>query len=886
MDSTNASADDSAVAITPSPRPTRNRRKRNISYPGEADLTAHEKQKAVNMRNCQWRRYNRERDESNAQSNLVESLKKENNSLRNKNNNLKQMIRRLNNSLDGGDVGATLVAATSVIMPGTHEITRAKAIVEVIYNGEAFGKAGRAALEEYVALIMAQKYPPERLLHVMDTTITLSLTSISGLARADPSLQPGEKALIPGGDAVGRRMHQLNKYILSRIHFHYHRNGWDEVAQWDSEMSMRLFLHHTGLMPHAVAASTMWARPTAPPVLAYTFDGVGFTKGAVRKKGAVMGGWKAVDSRSVDSAGGLMFRDEDGNEENTQSSKTIFLTDFTSSPETKDTYMSAPFSTSFRLISRVRRHGLPCRGMEPWLWPIRPLTVWLMADKVGHQKATRMGGALHLGGADMPCYDCGVCKTNLGRYRTGEKRCDWCKKEENDKCPCTEIVTRAKAEEYRVELHKIIRIETAAGRINYKPPKRDGDRRNPVHSKRPTADAMQRIHEEDALDPSRWYEHRYLDDETDLYCAECKLSIDERTTNNDASHLLFDPTDESQQDEQRALVLEELGKRNVLSSLPTVGRPSDGEIKAVLVKRMEMVERVQHMRRVLLRHDNLYGTRLSMIGIDNPVHPEDCVTDLLHQLKNVVAKHLEVLLLQGWQKHAGDNLTQRQARVRWKKEVEAAMGQLIGKWEIPIDNGTIGKIATAKISDFSIVRDNFSVIVPIILSGHSAPYIARWVNCCNLMKETLVLCAKPGVCTVEDADAMQRKAYAHWKEWGPLAGNKRYSNYLHDLHCGHVRADMIKTGGLFRFQQQGTEKMMGMANRKYHNNSNKGGGHSNREGFLAQVGKWSGRHHFWLVGEAQKFFDRKAEDGGRAYNSLQPARPLCEQDRSTTFACI
>ena len=119
-----------------------------------------------------------------------------------------------------------------------------------------------------------------------------------------------------------------------------------------------------------------------------------------------------------------------------------------------------------------------------------------------------------------------------------------------------------------------------------------------------------------------------------------------------------------------------------------------------------------------------------------------------------------------------------------------------------------------------------------------------------------------------------------------LAGDKRYSNYLHDLHCGHVRANMIKTGGLCPFQQQCTERMMGMANRKYHNNSNKGGGHSNREGFLAQVGNWSGRHYFWLTGEAQKFFDRKAEDGGRAFNSLQLAQPLSEQDILATQASL
>lgn len=834
-----------ANIVTPSPREKRSRKRKEFFDPGSK--SDHEQKVSEIRRKAKMQSIREEKKQCNELANANLILVQQNEYLKKQLYRSQYDLKRLRTAYHG-DVGMAIVAACRSAMPSKHMTTRATAVVQAIHDG-CLGNEGKWALEIVVRNMMAERYSAEKIAKVVDLTTSLSLQSVTALSRADTTLEPSDTALLPSGSAVKRRQQWLDEYISSKTHLHYRRDGWEEVAQWDIENVLRDVLWDTQVFGCA-------AHPAFEPVdVAFTYDGAGYANNG---KGAVIGALKLVDRRTRNEKGELMFVDGSGKEINTQSTRTMRITTLSSSSETKATYRMEPFSSTFRFLYDVRRRGLPMRGPGKWGWT-RPLNVWLMADKVGHQKATGTGGSLHAGGALLPCFLCGISRNDLNRYKTGVKRCETCKELNLDECYCYEIVTDAKAVQYRAELNKVLNNEQQAGRILYLPP-RDNDRLLPVHDKQPSPQMMQRIHREDGRDASTWYSRRYLIDEIESYTSG--VTIDETVpNNNNVTHLLFDPQSGADKNQQRSLCIMELCNRQI--DLPQ-GQPTDGEIKKAVIDRLRLVERVQYLRRVLNRHDQ-HRT--------NPVRPEMCMEDMLHATKNIVAKHLEVLFRLGWKSHAGQKVSDVQGRNAWKVAVQNQVQAIVGgPYEMPIKEGSIGTVTMPKISCFVDIKNSLDNMVPTILGDgkFDQETIVKWVDCVKKMSKMVDLANKPGICTVADANAMQRVANAHRKAWLPLVGEEEgHSNYLHDFWSGHVREQMILTKGLHRFRQDCTEHYMKLTNRKFHNSSNKSGGKVDSEGYIGQIARWSERHWCWIHGHAEKFFSTRVP-GER----LQRARAL------------
>lgn len=847
MASTNSAGDTTAAGtniVTPSPREKRSRKRKEFLDPGSK--SDHEQKVSEIRRMAKIRSIQKEMKKCNELANANLILVEQNKCLKRQLYRSQYELTKLRTAYRG-DIGIAIVAACRSALPNRHMMTRASAVVQAIYDG-CMGDEGRWALEVVVRKMMAERYSAEKIAEVVDCTTSLSLMSVTALSRADSTLEAGDTAMLPSGSAVKRRQQWLDEYVLSKTHLHYRRDGWDEVAQWDIEMITREVLWDTQMFGYA-------AHPACEPVdLAYTYDGAGYANDG---KGAVIGALKLVDRRTRNEKGELLFLDGSGNEINTQSTRTMRITTLTSKSETKETYRLEPFSSTFKFLHDLRRRGLPYRGPGKMGWT-RPVNTWLMADKVGHQKATGMGGSLHAGGALIPCFLCGISRNDLNRYKTGEKRCETCKELNLDECYCYEIVTDAKAEQYRAELEKILKNEQTAGRILYLPP-RDNDRLLPVHAKQPSPQMMQRIHREDGRDASTWYSRRYLIDEISSFSVG--VTIDETVpSNNNVTHLFFTPQSAADKNQQRSLCIMEICNRQI--GLPS-GRPTDDEIKKIVVDRLELVERVQYLRRVVDRHDQ---------HRNNPVRPETCIEDMLHATKNIVAKHLEVLLRLGWKSHAGQKVSDVEGRTAWKVAVENKIQAIVGPYEIPISKGSIGTITMPKIACFVDIKNSLDTIVPTILGDgkFDQEVIVKWVDCAKKMSKMIDLANKHGICTVADANAMQRAANAHRKVWLPLVGEEEgHSNYLHDFWSGHVREQMIMTKGIHRFRQDCTEHYMKLTNRKFHNSSNKSGGKVDSEGYIGQIARWSERHWNWIHGHAQKFFSTRVP-GER----LRPARAL------------
>ena len=91
-----------------------------------------------------------------------------------------------------------------------------------------------------------------------------------------------------------------------------------------------------------------------------------------------------------------------------------------------------------------------------------------------------------------------------------------------------------------------------------------------------------------------------------------------------------------------------------------------------------------------------------------------------------------------------------------------------------------------------------------------------------------------------------------------LTGIDGMTNYFHFLIVVHFSYYLIKYGNLYKYSQQGWERVNGKAKRSYHHNTQKGGGKGGSSKLLPIVRMFN-RELFRRFKHGQKFFEQKHE---------------------------
>ena len=212
---------------------------------------------------------------------------------------------------------------------------------------------------------------------------------------------------------------------------------------------------------------------------------------------------------------------------------------------------------------------------------------------------------------------------------------------------------------------------------------------------------------------------------------------------------------------------------------------------------------------------------------DKFLYPMDkAVPCILHMENRVGEKLITMCLVEG--------LAHRNAGVGAKeyfKEVEELVNNGVlhvenGNWKLPVNGDTLSTVSLSN-SSARVFALNIGKLFDLIFRHHepSDDRRGRFERCVVTMYQPIMKkLRKRSNLTVLEINTLQQNIDVWYENWINLTGREGMTNYIHMLGAGHVQYYLLKKRNLYRYSNQGWERLNKRVKRCYLTKTQRGGG--------------------------------------------------------------
>ena len=530
--------------------------------------------------------------------------------------------------------------------------------------------------------------------------------------------------------------------------------------------------------------------------------------------------------------------------------------------ETKE-LLNAVFKDFYDFCNLLSTEGLPANGDDPAL---RPFKYESCADLCWNNKCVgSIGGACKV--KDLFCIYCeasGNSNTDLMRYVTGDAICDICVYNQRTRCPHRAVndakeikrkigaLTKLILEDHRkmkgddtLELRDILPSEPVDVLVGYvhkqfqweKVSLRDTISEDGTQSLAPEEYVRHIRHTEEvaASKTVMVYEPESLSKATDLNNVEFQLGGDALEDSEFHSNVRMD--------------LRARGFNRANGMMPN----SNEERRALLLSCLTTKLLVDINRRAIKREEESKYERF--------VGPGNAIPCRLHDHNRTAEKLAQQLFVCGMRMLLPGELP------AFIEEIENVVNTLIfhrsmihlesedGYWRFPIS-----KTDPNKLGDVSFDNDPAKAftagmhhIVPVCTRKYEPEVGANWLCAIEKFREYHKKADSHFKFEFHDVCSYQLSADEFFDYYIPLTGRDGQTNYFHNAFGGHNAWFLIEKDNLYKYAQQGWEHLNGGMKRKFHSNTQHGGGRGGSSKLLPVMQSQT-RGMLWRHGHGDALF--------------------------------
>jgi hypothetical protein len=237
---------------------------------------------------------------------------------------------------------------------------------------------------------------------------------------------------------------------------------------------------------------------------------------------------------------------------------------------------------------------------------------------------------------------------------------------------------------------------------------------------------------------------------------------------------------------------------------------------------------------------------------------ERAIPCILHAKNRTAEKFLEQLLMHGL--HGCCTVKDKKAFIdRVQRTInETVMGKAkfneLGQWTIPLEKDKLGDIKLS-CPDANAIVDRIDVVVEECTRHLPDQRQEEWMSCALSYAMLMDELKSRKVFTYDDVCEFQNIADDFGEQYIYLTGVDGMTNYFHFLIAGHFSYYLFRYKNLYKYSQQGWERINGKAKRSYHHNTQKGGGRGGTSKLLPIMRMFL-RELLWRFGHADEVFTK------------------------------
>ena len=314
---------------------------------------------------------------------------------------------------------ARLIEGSLCVMKRKHNSTKAKMLVDAIFNGNLLNGAVAAMVKERMRDYIRQLFRPWRIVKSGDVAAVGAFKSSTINALRDV-IDEKEEDLFPSVSTVSRVRSMLDRYGSEVIGWRKENTKYGEVFYLHFEKALRHLLRACQLHDLAEKSSVK---------IALTVDGADLFKGRTH----VSTGVKITDERGVHPITkkplGVTNVDDNAIEFiKVQSQELCCIMIIADALDSRHLYEDV-LKEFYDWGDEIRRNGLPASEFGPKL---QPFTVLYNNDLKGTWYLCNKGGGCK--NKTHFCHLCPCTRHSLTSYNIGDNRCDRCKHRGRTKC--------------------------------------------------------------------------------------------------------------------------------------------------------------------------------------------------------------------------------------------------------------------------------------------------------------------------------------------------------------------------------------------------------------------------------------------------------------------
>jgi hypothetical protein len=498
--------------------------------------------------------------------------------------------------------------------------------------------------------------------------------------------------------------------------------------------------------------------------------------------------------------------DEDYDEENSircmQSQELCAILVMADAKDSKELYYDV-FRDFYDYSESLRLYGMPARDGEPAL---QPFLVSHPQDMKSAQTVAGRGGCCKT--KIFFCHLCSCTKHELSSFRSGNLRCERCKRRNKERC-----------------YHHDVCDTTLTAKV--------------------------------LLD---------LEQEVGQYLAEYGKAFDEvqqstklltdptqATKRTDVHHIEFayDCSDRAKKNAHSVLIAKEC----VLRGIPIQGKSLE-EWREALLAVVEVERRIKFLRKI----QKWYEEGRTTVPLVEFI--EFLIPCILH-LENRVGEKILTMILR-W----GFNAITEGTPMEYIKSMQdtfrvSVLGtpQSPSQWKLQYSKGSDGVLKIEPVSERNetvrCMMNSVDSIIEAALPNESEEMRTKLLFGCECYLSAMSILTSHKMLSDDKIEHFQGLIDAFVEVWIDLFADEGISNYVHLLASGHVHYFLKKYRCLYMYSQQGWESMNSVCTGYILQNSARGGygtGHNGGKSYIYPLIRYLMRDLLWKTGEADRFF--------------------------------
>jgi len=675
---------------------------------------------------------------------------------------------------------------------GKHAKSKAKLLLDALNSGLLFHGEGVAIIADLNRLYVKNVFKDWKVLKCFDCS-PIGAFKTSTVKALNAVLDDGKIGLFPSPSAVDRARQMLDKYAVEKIGFRREMTKYGEVYYLNFDRVIRLLLEATGLYEKAQRESVC---------ISFTADGALL----LNSRTHVSCGVKITDVDGIHpvTKAPLTAIDEDTDEQFyncMQSRELCAIMVMADAKDSKELYEDV-FKDFYEYAEKLRIEGMPeCDGQPA----LKPFKVAHPQDMKSTQTVCKRGG-----NCKMKTYFCHLCsctKHKLLSYKTGEERCDRCKRRGKDKCYHTPVCDSTRMEMLLQDL------ESSVGEYYEK-------YKNDFHN----------VQKQTKLrcDPTQ------ADREVDINHIDFVIPEDDLRKKREFSQFI--------------------AKECLLRKISIRGTGVD-EWRELLRLCIKLETKIQFLLTVRQWYDE---------GIEKVplvAFVELLVPCILHLENRVGEKIINMIIRYGFQKRQQSPAQFiEQLQQVFRTEVLGSVG-CPSQWKIPFTRESDGSVKIDPIQERNtMIRgmvNNVEKIVEGAIPENELEFKERLKLACSKYSEAMKILTTHRALTEDEMEEFQDLVDDFFEIWVELFGMDGMTNYLHLLGSGHVLYFLRKYNCLYIYSQQGWEALNSVCTAYILQNSSRGGygsGQNKTKSYIFPLIRYIMRDLLWKTNMADNFF--------------------------------